>query len=308
MHAPCTLMAYLLQHHLGGDIDASPVDLTKFVLHSFSDEELHKYVVIDNGGETTTFLRRLLRNLFSSKDGDNILCLRTYFPKDYAKKGFKLKKKLNKHGPGLVSEFKVNKHFKNEERYENSEKIGFIRFIGRHHKHGQFVELPDELEDEELKASVEMTLLQYLKQNTSDDHVATIPKDLFQSKGETNASVNDSSDAVGLDGGKNIENEESHAMILLGGRIENGRLYMLLQNWWEDMPLVEVDTEYLKNSHATLTFVRNDKEEFESANLENFYTMNHSLVADSNNLDRADYAFSDGYFGLPCFESQQRDR
>ena len=289
-------MAYLLQHHLG-DEEASPVDLTKFVRRSFSDKELKKYIVKDNGGKTIDIMEKMLNSLFGNNGEAGIT---TYCFNKVAEKKFKLKQLLNDHGPGLVSRFKVHKHFKNEEP-KISEKIGFMRFIGRHHKHGQFVELPDELEDEQRKASIEMTLQKYLSQNISDDHVATVPKDLFQSRGGT-ASVNDSSEAVGLDGGKKIENEESHAMILIGGRIENGRLCMLLQNWWEDMPLVEVDTEYFKNAKAKLSFVTNGKEDFESANLENFYTMNHSLVADSNNLDRADYELSDGCFASPTLD------
>lgn len=140
-----------------------------------------------------------------------------------------------------------------------------------------------------------------------------VPQDLFPSDGTnsetinartngTFAAANASSETIGLDGGPTPE--ESHAMLLIGGRREKGKLWLLLQNWWADMPLVEVDAEYFAGCQATLSFVCNEKEDYEGVNLETFYSMNKSLVADSNNLDRADYDRSDA-----CFEdSNQLDR
>ena len=88
-------------------------------------------------------------------------------------------------------------------------------------------------------------------------------------------------------------------MILIGGRREKGKLWLLLQNWWDDMQLVEVDSEYFAGCHASLSFVTHPKEDFAGVDLELFYTMNSSLVAESNNLDRADYSMSDGCFAGP---------
>lgn len=80
--------------------------------------------------------------------------------------------------------------------------------------------------------------------------------------------------------------------MLIGGSREKDKLWLLLQNWWDDMQLVEVDSAYFAESNASLYFGY----DLTDANLDKFYTMNSSFVADSNNLDRADY-----YGNYDCF-------
>lgn len=83
-------------------------------------------------------------------------------------------------------------------------------------------------------------------------------------------------------------------MVLIGGRRENNKLWWLLQNWWDEMQLVELDAEYFAGCRAHLHFSSQPKEEFEAMDLTMFHKMNESLVADSNNLDGADYPKGDG--------------
>jgi len=47
-----------------------------------------------------------------------------------------------------------------------------------------------------------------------------------------------------------------HAMALVGHRQKNGLQYFLLQNWWKTKQFIEVDTDYLERSGATVYFVK----------------------------------------------------
>lgn len=49
---------------------------------------------------------------------------------------------------------------------------------------------------------------------------------------------------------------DSHAMVLIGMRVdESGQYWFLLQNWWRCKPFVEVTYEYLMAAGASLTFI-----------------------------------------------------
>ena len=84
-----------------------------------------------------------------------------------------------------------------------------------------------------------------------------------------------------------------HAMILLGYRIADGTEYWLLQNSWEGpMQLVEVSTEYLRQSGASLVYHNLDCREpktpaqCEKQNLAGFFCS--SPIAESSHLERSD--------------------
>lgn len=49
-----------------------------------------------------------------------------------------------------------------------------------------------------------------------------------------------------------------HAMVLIGARFDNpsGQYYLLFQNWWESLQIVEVRQDYAKANNAHLTFVK----------------------------------------------------
>ena len=95
-------------------------------------------------------------------------------------------------------------------------------------------------------------------------------------------------------------------MVLIGGRRDKtGKLFLLLQNWWDGMQLVEVDTDYYATCDPDLTVVDVPEKDFAKVHLASFFSTNSALVADSHGLDRADRssACDDG-----CFSYQQNDR
>jgi hypothetical protein len=49
-----------------------------------------------------------------------------------------------------------------------------------------------------------------------------------------------------------------HAMVLVGVRMIDDEWYVLLQNWWQKMPFVEVSADYLSSSDARLAFILDD--------------------------------------------------
>merc|ERR1711935_1050628 len=48
---------------------------------------------------------------------------------------------------------------------------------------------------------------------------------------------------------------KNHAMVLIGVRWKDGKLRVLLQNWWKEMQLLEVSASLLEKSGATLSFL-----------------------------------------------------
>ena len=59
----------------------------------------------------------------------------------------------------------------------------------------------------------------------------------------------------GLNSSASNEVADRHAMVLVGVRFVQNEWRVLLQNWWPNMPFVEVSEEYLRSSDALLTFV-----------------------------------------------------
>ena len=93
-------------------------------------------------------------------------------------------------------------------------------------------------------------------------------------------------------------------MVLIGGRYgeSESKDYFLLQNWWSDMQLLEVDLDYLEASGASLPFVAPERfADVHTVNLEECYSMNRYKVADAYNLDRADTRHD-------CFNRPPRER
>jgi hypothetical protein len=271
--APCVMMAYLFQKK--GIRDCAPVDVTKLVRRTFTDEELYAYVVTDEGGDTNSILGSIVESLINCKPAINTV---GYYM--VQKKTFDLKTLMAECGPGLVTGFSVHKHFEFDCPPETKEKIGYVRFRGKHHSQGQFQE--SECEDERVKAAIEVTLERY-KSSLGCKRELPNPRSLYENK--------DTSGSALASRGGGAKKEESHAMILIGGRRDkHGKLWLLLQNWWPDMQLVEVSAEYFATCKASLSFVDENVKFDDDAveNLEKCYVMNRSLVADCNNLDRAD--------------------
>ena len=79
------------------------------------------------------------------------------------------------------------------------------------------------------------------------------------------------------------ENPPTHAMICIGGRVDkNKKVFLLLQNSWARMPLVEVSINYFMAAGATLTTVLKGKlhlfQKFAEPNC--LYAVNKTFVAD----------------------------
>ena len=87
---------------------------------------------------------------------------------------------------------------------------------------------------------------------------------------------------------------EGHAMILIGGRLDGKKQYLLFQNWWENMPFVEISDDYFHAANAQLTFVAPTVlphfHSLSSTNTTSFFhsATNGTPVADSHNLDKAE--------------------
>ena len=79
------------------------------------------------------------------------------------------------------------------------------------------------------------------------------------------------------------ENPPTHAMICIGGRIDkNKKVFLLLQNSWARMPLVEVSIDYFIAAGATLTTVsRSEHSKFKKfAKADCLYAASKTFVAD----------------------------
>ena len=89
-----------------------------------------------------------------------------------------------------------------------------------------------------------------------------------------------------------------HAMVLIGVRKQGKKVWLLLQNWWTDMQVVEVSQEYFENSGASLTFVTSELSEktYSTDHIING-TCNASPIADCNNLDIMDDPSKASTFG-----------
>ena len=74
----------------------------------------------------------------------------------------------------------------------------------------------------------------------------------------------------------------SHSMIVVGYRVEKdtGKAFVLCQNWWYKKQFVECDTEYFRNSTATILFCKGD------VGVHNFQTTR--AVYDEGNFDNDD--------------------
>lgn len=80
------------------------------------------------------------------------------------------------------------------------------------------------------------------------------------------------------------ESESTHSMVIVAVRIDQktNTTFLLLQNSWSRMPLVEVSLDYLVASEANLCFVgTKDHELFQKlADKDCFYGVNKAFVAD----------------------------
>jgi hypothetical protein len=290
LHAPCVMLAYLCQKY---NIVNAAADISKHVRRSLTDEQLYAYIVEDSGGNSVDVLRKLLEPLLDEKD----IALAMLPARGIRHNIYDVAFHLKSFGPRLISTFKVAKNFAAAFIPEESKgKIGYMQFDGNLEQQGRFVEL---VADQEQQAEVEVhleafqrTKIESQKNSPSartlfrpDDNVDRIddaedPDDAFAENPP------DDSSAPGCEEGNRFG---YHAMVLLGFRIEQTtkKKWLLFQNWWSDMQLVEVSDEYFENARGNLVFVLEDGDKYRHVDLANCYSMNDSRVAESN-LDRAE--------------------
>jgi hypothetical protein len=284
LHGPSIFLPYLAQSQ--GVDNFSAVDISKFVRRSFTDEDLYDYVSKDDGGPSVDILETLLKPF---KEIESHRVATTSYSGIKVDTNFDLKKEMGEAGPGLVHGFQTHKNFNG--RLHPTGKTGYLRFNGPNNAKGHFVEVVGDG-----KEDIEMELETFLK----GSHYCSVPQprnlanDGFSAPTSTStksASESQDSGVAGNDMKKGKATEDTHAMVLIGGRQDKKEnVWLLLQNWWDEMQFVEVSTRYFRESQGKLLFV-DDHTILKNANnaaMENSYEMNNFRVSDANNLDRAD--------------------
>mgnify|MGYP000720876212 CR=1 FL=1 len=131
----CVLISYLVQAN-GKQIP--PPDGSSVIRHNFTDDQLYKYVVDDEGGDSIAVFRLLEKQFFDCyhkqrphtsfacldlKMQDSLItCARSYLDQ----------------GPGLVAKFQIPENFKVNRK--GNHKPGYARFT-EWGKEGEFIEL-----------------------------------------------------------------------------------------------------------------------------------------------------------------------
>ena len=256
LQAPCVLAAYWQQKH--GLTEGAPVDVSKFIRHSFTDDQLIKYVIENNGGDSIDVLKKIISEDISTFKGSYL----ELNPEN-------IEKCLSQYGAGLVSSFKVDSKFANA--IANS-KLGYVQFRGTTRGLVQIKYSPKDEKDTGSSSSYD-----------GDRHKERI--------------TNDGSKVV----------EETHAMILIAARRDKNNIWLILQNSWEDMPLVEVSLDYLVACDASISFPTSARQHrdkiFRQLSDQEWYAVNAAKVAECNNVDRAETCGREG-----CFYIEVRDR
>jgi len=318
LQAACVLISYLVQAH---GKQMPPPDGSKLIRHNFTDDQLHKYVVDDEGGDSIAVFRLLEKQFFDcdhkQRNYSSIPCpvLRKQVGLDSAR-AF-----LNE-GPGLLAKFKVPLNFKVDRK--GNMKPGYARFTewGRE---AEFIELEKPSDEVELQfqkelarkwmkscnephpvcsfdtfgdstaatvpasASLDEVGESYLSHAENDSEIVDSDEYLDDVEvGEPFADSNDMMDDDSKDVSEIAEGDDVyHAMILLGTRVVNGETFWTLQNSWSGMRIIEMSTDYLAESGGVLVF-------FEKAGR---YVRDKpspliqfcpSPIAESGPLDRAD--------------------
>jgi hypothetical protein len=210
LQAPCVMVSYILQKRAETNTeirDFSPLDISRFIRNTFSDKQLRKYVVKDDGGNSRDVLTTVGRHVSGrSWDFPTLLCAREEIRDE--SDPFFLKKKMERYGPGLVACFQVSKYFQRAVKRNKDDKIGIVRFDGVNDK-GKFIPL-------EQKGGVEVgeqdqKSITTIISNHSDPSVNLFEANNIPTIQETLREEVSERESKG---------DELHAMVLLGGRID----------------------------------------------------------------------------------------
>jgi hypothetical protein len=284
--APSMMIAYLLQC-LGKD-GASPVDVSRFIRHHFTDDELFNYATKDNGGCSAKVLERLLNHFVedtASIEPNRSLCDKLSTATIRAKTDFFAS--FAKEGPILLSGCRI--HSKFQEASLSSEcgvvRNGYWRFDGSYTSSGTFVPACEVGKVESRECQQELH--------------PTDANETFLSELVAEISVKSGVEVIGEDfdeqpsGNKKFDSKEGadelHAMLIIGGRHDkNGKLWLLVQNWWFDMPLVEISVDYLVSTGASCYYVPSLETYQIRVILCDPISTNSADVAECHNLDQKD--------------------
>jgi len=313
--AGCLMLAYVLQHYqiTGG----APIDGTKYIKHSFSDMQLYNYCMHDDGGYSESELRKMVKAIDNEfKVYEVILSINS------AEFKAKITKLLNERGPLLLSSFVCHNHFCSFDPPNDS--VGYVQFVGNpKNSKGKWIKLKEnEYPQETTKIEVKCednTLPIDLVDSTKTEGTEvvlkltgteikakitaiftkkkggkkkTLPEKFLQFLSHGNKIGNKmKTRKMNKEKKKKRVEEELHAMIIIGCRFdENNNLFLLIQNSWDDMPLVEVSAEYLALCKAEIHAVYAnglDQRKWDEVK-DNFFSVCKSRFADCNNLDRAE--------------------
>lgn len=158
------------------------------------------------------------------------------------------------------------------EKHKNE--IGIVRFDSKNSQ-GEFI--PDDKDESDIASVISKH-----SASTGITKTDTATRKLFNHNEDETAE------------GKGRNTTGSHAMVLLGGRSDEKnpkKKFLLFENWWEEMPLVEVSDDYFKAAKGILIFLA--RSEIESFGMEDDSRCTY-LIAESNNIDRPE-----GHYG--CF-------
>jgi hypothetical protein len=284
LQAPCVMAAYLKQKNNGNaspnNGNASPVDVSKYVRHSFTDAALYDYVVKNDGGQSLAVMTTITCALSNDPSAHlDTVSAQSVLESD-------LRDIMSKSGPGLVSNFQTHKRFKRPA--DQVDKIGIVQFDGHpSKKEGKpsFIPLgasvPTEEEKAEITDEIEIVFA------NSEDSGSVLPTPTILNRETSDEHAAQATTEGDLEGGKK-DKQDRHAMVLIGGRLEGKKQWLLLQNWWDEMPLVEVSAVYFKNSGGYLGFIPKGTLDSFSDSFESIYSLNASPIAESNNLDKPD--------------------
>jgi len=293
--APSVQLAYILQ--LLGAKGASPIDVSRYIRHSFSDDELYDYATHDEGGYSGEVLEHLLNHFVVFAEGDKedgpdtIHKISELF---HGSDDTVLESTL-KHGPCLLSNFAATRTFTNTAKL-GSEGPGYWRFDGNAKKSkGSFHKDNGQNEEDALRSELE-DALDKNSQTTAGlggpnmelqeilHAVEGGLTNINEAEEEEEATREEEATKDGV-----TSQAESHAMLLLGGRREeSGKLWLLFQNWWYDMPLVEMSFKYLKSAGGTFYCVPGLASR-RVRTISSPIQTNKCLVADCHNLDKQDH-------------------
>ena len=98
--------------------------------------------------------------------------------------------------------------------------------------------------------------------------------------------------------GRRGKKDTTHAMVVDGGRKVGQQVWLLLQNWWTDMQLVEVKYDYFEKCDGCLLFFTKNDVPRRVDSFESVYSRNSSPIAECNNLDKEEDPNSASHYGI----------